>query len=164
MRRAKEISRGDFQFYASEMSAKARQRAAMKLALRHVLQRNAFTMQYQPLVLMTAETAIGMEALIRWRNTLLGNVSPADFIPLAEEIGLIISIGEWVLRTACAQNRAWQHHGLPAVTVAVNVSALQLRDPGFADFVIRVLDQTDLDAHCLGLEITENMLTGKPTT
>ena len=135
--------------------------AAVEVALRHALERNEFTLHYQPLVLIATGEAIGMEALIRWRNPLLGSMSPADFIPLAEELGLITSIGEWVLRTACAQNRVWQNDGLPAMTMAVNVCALQLREARFADLVVRVLEETGLDPHCLGLEITESMLTGK---
>ncbi|MEO8135019.1 MAG: PAS domain S-box protein, partial [Betaproteobacteria bacterium] len=161
MYRAKELGRNDFQFYALEMSVKAIARVTLEVALRQALQLGQFALHYQPLVVIATGEVIGVEALIRWRHPELGQVSPVDFIPLAEETGLIVPIGEWVLRTACAQKKAWGDAGLPAMTVAVNLSALQLRQPGFVGLVARILDETGLDPRGLNLEITESMVMGR---
>jgi diguanylate cyclase (GGDEF)-like protein len=161
MYRAKETGRNTFQFSAPEMKNKAIERVALEGALRRALQLGQFELYYQPLVLIATGKAVGVEALIRWNHSDLGLIAPAQFIPMAEETGLIIPIGEWVLRTACVQNKAWQDAGLPPLTVSVNLSALQLRQAGLVDLVARILDETGLDAHFLDLELTETMVMGK---
>jgi diguanylate cyclase (GGDEF)-like protein/PAS domain S-box-containing protein len=160
MYRAKDNGRNDYKFYASEMSQKATARVTMELALRHAARLGQFELHYQPLIEMRTGEVSGLEALIRWRHPELGMIAPADFIPLAEETGLIVPIGDWVLKTACEQNKAWQDAGLPALTVGVNLSALQLRQPGFVAGVERVLAESGLAPRCLNLELTESMVMG----
>ena len=161
MYRAKEAGRNGFQFYESEMSNRAIARAKLESALRQALSLNQFELYYQPQVQIFGGQAIGMEALIRWRHPEMGIIAPIQFIPVAEETGQIIGIGEWVLRTACTQNKAWQVAGLPHLTVAVNLSALQLRQPGFVAKVSQILHETGLAPDCLELELTESMLMDK---
>ena len=161
MYHAKEAGRNTFQFSAPEMKNKAIDRVALEGALRRALQLGQFELHYQPLVLIASGEAVGMEALIRWRHPELGLVPPAQFIPMAEETGLIVPIGEWVLRNACAQNKAWQDAGLRPLIVSVNLSALQLRHAGLVDLVARILNETGLDARYLDLELTETMVMGK---
>jgi diguanylate cyclase (GGDEF)-like protein/PAS domain S-box-containing protein len=160
MYRAKDSGRNDYKFYATEMSQKATARVTMELALRHAARLGQFELHYQPLIEMRTGEVSGLEALIRWRHPELGMIAPADFIPLAEETGLIVSIGDWVLKTACEQNKAWQDAGLPALAIGVNLSALQLRQPGFVAGVERVLAESGLAARCLNLELTESMVMG----
>jgi diguanylate cyclase (GGDEF)-like protein len=161
MYHAKENGRNTFQFSAPEMKNTAIERVALEAGLRRALQLEQFELHYQPLVLIATGEATGMEALIRWRHPELGLIPPAQFIAMAEETGLIIPIGEWVLRTACAQNKAWQDAGLAPLTVSVNLSALQLRHAGLVDLVARILDETGLDARYLDIELTETMVMGK---
>ena len=161
MYHAKEAGRNTFQFSAPEMKDRAIERVALEGALRRALQLGQFELHYQPLVLIASGEAIGMEALVRWRHPELGLIPPAQFIAMAEETGLINPIGEWVLRNACVQNKAWQDSGLPPLTVSVNLSALQLRQAGLVDLVARILDETGLDARYLDLELTESMVMGK---
>ena len=161
MYRAKEAGRNGYQFYQSEMSKRAIARATLESALRQALALNQFELHYQPQVQILGGKTIGMEALIRWRHPELGMIAPNQFIPVAEETGQITAIGEWVLRKACAQNKAWQKAGLPHLTVAVNLSALQLRQPGFVALVSQVLRETQLAPACLELELTESMLMDK---
>lgn len=155
---AKTIGPNSFQFYASHMSARVHERLAIEADLRHAIRHNQFELYYQPQVQTATGAIVGIEALIRWRHPKLGMVSPARFIPVAEEIGLIIPIGEWVLRAACKQSKLWQAERLSALPVAVNISAVQLRQPDFVDMVARILQETGLDADCLELEITESMV------
>jgi diguanylate cyclase (GGDEF)-like protein/PAS domain S-box-containing protein len=161
MYRAKEAGRNGFQFYEAEMSNRAKARSELESALRQALSLNQFELYYQPQVEILGGQTIGMEALIRWRHPEMGMIPTAQFIPVAEETGQIVAIGEWVLRNACAQNMAWQTAGLPHLTVAVNLSAVQLRQSGFVAMVSRVLHETGLAPHCLELELTESMLMGK---
>ncbi|MDR6891038.1 MULTISPECIES: putative bifunctional diguanylate cyclase/phosphodiesterase, partial [Variovorax] len=128
MYRAKAAGRNNFQFYAAGMSGTIREKLALREELRHAVERGEFYLEYQPQVEMGSGQVIGVEALIRWQHPKRGLVSPADFIPLAEEARLIVPIGEWVLRTACFQNKAWQEAGLPAFSVSVNVSARQFKE------------------------------------
>jgi EAL domain-containing protein (putative c-di-GMP-specific phosphodiesterase class I) len=160
MYRAKDSGRNDYAFYATEMSQKATARVTMELALRHAARLGQFELHYQPLIEMRTGEVAGLEALIRWRHPELGMIAPADFIPLAEETGLIVSIGDWVLKTACEQNKAWQDAGLPALTIGVNLSALQLRQPGFVAGVETILAESGLAANWLNLELTESMVMG----
>jgi len=158
MYRAKELGRNNAQHYAAEMNVKAMERLVLENGLYHALARNEFLLHYQPQVdLRTGEIA-GMEALVRWQHPELGLVSPAMFIPVAEDSGLIVSIGEWVLRTACAQNKAWQLAGFKPISVAVNLSARQFRQPDLAEMVAGILRETGLDPACLELELTESLV------
>ena len=158
MFRAKEQGRNNSQFYTSEMNARSLARMIMEKHLRRALENGELAVHYQPQVDLVSGRVNGMEALLRWRNPELGIVSPAAFIPLAEETGLIGPIFDWVLEVACAQNRAWQEAGLPALTLAVNVSPVQFRDPDLCASVDRIVRKTGLAPNCLELEIIESML------
>ena len=155
---AKELGRNTFQFYAKEIDARINDRLVLESSLRRAIEREEFLLQYQPQVHLDRGEIMGAEALIRWRHPELGIVSPDKFIPLAEETGLIEPIGEWVLRAACAQNKAWQDAHLPAITVSINLSARQFRQKGLADTIARALRETGLNAECLGLELTESLI------
>ena len=130
----------------------------MQSGLRVALERKELTLHYQPQVDMTTGRIVGMEALARWKHPERGWIPPDKFIPIAEEIGLITPIGEWVLRTACAQNKAWEDAGLSGYRVAVNISGHQIRQQDFVEAVTRVLRQTGLRPQSLGLELTESVL------
>ncbi|MGJ7489399.1 putative bifunctional diguanylate cyclase/phosphodiesterase [Variovorax sp. ZT4R33] len=158
MSRAKASGRNNFQFYTAEMNGTIRDKLAMREGLRNAIARGEFHLVYQPQVEMASGQVTGVEALIRWQHPERGLVSPTEFIPLAEETGLIVPIGEWVLRTACFQNRAWQDAGLPAFTVAVNVSARQFRERTWIEQVDRALDDSGLEARFLELELTESLI------
>lgn len=147
-----------YQCYNHAMSAKTLDRLALENALRRALELKELTLHYQPQVDIASGSMIGMEVLVRWQNPKRGFVSPADFIPLAEETGLIVPMGEWIMRTACAQNKAWQDQGLPALTVAVNISARQFQQKDFTQMAGRVLRETGLRPEYLELEITEGVV------
>ncbi|GAX90648.1 GGDEF domain-containing protein [Effusibacillus lacus] len=155
--RARELGGGHYQFYTPEMNSKAFERLALETDLRKALDRQEFVLYYQPKVDMQTGQIVGMETLIRWEHPDLGTVSPAEFISLAEETGLIIPIGEWVLHTACKQNKAWQQAGFSPLRVAVNLSARQFRQTDLVATVARVLHETGLDPEYLELEITESI-------
>jgi diguanylate cyclase (GGDEF)-like protein len=158
MHRAKEEQGNAFQFYSREMSVRALERSKLESALRRALERKEFELFYQPKVDTGSGRIIGAEALIRWHHPDLGLVSPTRFIPMAEEIGLIIPIGDWVLHTACAQNKAWQDAGLPLISVSVNLSARQFSQEGLVESVAEALQNMGLDAKHLELELTESMV------
>ncbi len=158
MYHAKERGRNNFQFFTPDMNARAFEALSVEMSLRGALERNEFTLHYQPQIQILTGRIIGAEALIRWNHRDLGFVSPGKFIPVAEEHGLIVPIGDWVLRTACAQVRQWLDEGLPAVPVAVNVSAVQFRQPGLATRVAEILEQTGLAPEYLELELTESII------
>jgi EAL domain-containing protein (putative c-di-GMP-specific phosphodiesterase class I) len=122
------------------------------------MDRNELSLLYQPQMSIVTGRIVGLEALLRWQHPELGLISPDRFIPIAESSGLIVPIGEWVLTTACAQARQWQKEGLPIVTMAVNVSALQFRQDGFCEMVGRVLNETGFSPNCLELELTESVI------
>ncbi|CAG0993870.1 partial putative signaling protein, partial [Rhodocyclaceae bacterium] len=145
-----------YQFFTAEMNARILDRVAMENSLRRALARREFMLHYQPQVDGTSGRLVGVEALIRWRHPDLGEVPPARFIPIAEESGLINGIGDWVLEEACRQARTWMDRGLPPLTMAVNLSAVQFRQRDLADKVAAVLGQTGLPAERLELEITES--------
>jgi len=130
----------------------------LESALRRAIERKEFELHYQPKVDARSRRIIGAEALIRWNHPRLGLVSPTRFIPMAEEIGLIVPIGDWVLKTACAQNKAWQQAGLPRICVSVNLSARQFAQEGLVGSVERTLAHIDLAPQDLELELTESVL------
>ena len=157
MYHAKEKGRNNYQFFTYGLNIKVNERLSMENSLRKALARGEFVLHYQPQVDFGSGRIVGMEALIRWNSVELGLVPPVAFIPLAEETGLIVPIGEWVLRTACAQNKAWQEQGHPSMSIAVNISARQFREPDFIKLVAKVLQETGLDSQWLELEITESI-------
>jgi diguanylate cyclase (GGDEF)-like protein len=154
---AKEQGRNTFQFYQSTMSDKANERLVMENELRRALTQEQFTLFYQPQVSITTGEVIGMEALLRWRHPTLGTISPAQFIPVAEETGLIVPLGQWVLYQACGQNKAWQQAGHTPLRMAVNLSARQFHQHNLLEMVSAVLADTGLDPAYLELEITESV-------
>lgn len=154
---AKQRGRNCAQLFSWEMSAAVFERQRIENSLRYALERDEFEVHYQPLVELKTGVVVGLEALLRWSHPEMGLVSPDVFIPVAEECGLIHEIGGQVLRTACRQNRAWQHAGLPAVKVAVNLSACQMT-PTLPRLVQTILDETGLEPRYLELELTENIL------
>lgn len=163
MYRAKQIGKNTFQKYQEEFNKSTLERAELTSALRQALKNNELFLDYQPLVKLDSGKIIGMEALLRWNHPVLGIIPPVMFIPLAEETGLIIAIGEWVLRTACLQNKVWQQSVCPDLRIAVNVSPYQFHQNGFISVVKNILKESGLEPHFLELEITENIILGDAT-
>jgi len=159
--RAKEAGRNAFQFYAAEMNQRLMARLNLERDLRQALERGEFLLHYQPQVNLASGAIIGAEALVRWCQPERGIISPGEFIPLAEETGLIVPLGEWVLREACRQARAWHDAGLP-ICMSVNLSARQFRSPGLVQTILGVLSETGLEARFLEMEITESMVMHDP--
>ncbi|WP_456666839.1 bifunctional diguanylate cyclase/phosphodiesterase [Bradyrhizobium sp. USDA 3240] len=155
---AKEDGKNGFRFFSNEVRAQSIERLTMESALRRALERDQFSLEYQPKVDMATGQISGVEALLRWTHPEIGKVSPGQFIPLAEEIGLIVPIGRWVLKEACAQNMAWQHRGLKAVTMAVNLSPRQFGDPNLLDDIDEALEESGMSPALLQLEVTESMV------
>ncbi len=158
MYRAKALGRNGLQVYCDAMGAAAHDRAALEAALRLALERDQFTLHYQPKVDRGGAHIVGVEALLRWNHPELGSIAPVRFIPLAEQTGLILPIGEWVLKTACAQAMAWRAVGYAGVSVAVNMSASQFQQQDVPQLVAQVLADSGLPPHCLELELTESVL------
>jgi diguanylate cyclase (GGDEF)-like protein/PAS domain S-box-containing protein len=158
MYRAKEIGRDNFQFYTPELNAKVHDKFLLQEDLRSAVQAREFVLHYQPLVDMRSNRVFAVEALIRWNHPTLGLIPPAKFIPIAEESGLIGPIGDWVLREACRQNKAWQDAGLPPIIMCVNVSARQFREKNWVGSVVSALHDSGLDAEYLELELTESLI------
>jgi diguanylate cyclase (GGDEF)-like protein/PAS domain S-box-containing protein len=157
MYRAKKLGRNNFQFYTPAMNEESLERVRIEGALRTALERKEFVLHYQPQVELATGRIVGMEALIRWRHPELGMVAPGRFIGVAEDTGLIVPIGAWVMRTAAAQNKAWQDAGLARLRVAVNLSARQFADCDLVPEIEAVLRDTGLDPSCLELELTESL-------
>lgn len=155
---AKKQGRNNYQFYSSTLSANALRRMAIEHGLRHALENDEFHIAYQPKVDLSTGRIIGAEALARWTNPDLGPISPVEFVPVSEETGLIVPIGDWILVNACRQAKEWADLGLVDVSVAVNLSVRQFRQGNLAERVKEVLELTSLPSHCLDLELTESML------
>ncbi|MGH8371325.1 MAG: putative bifunctional diguanylate cyclase/phosphodiesterase, partial [Gammaproteobacteria bacterium] len=158
MYQAKEHGRANYQFFTSEMTRRTHERLSLESELRHALEREEFTLCFQPQVDIQSGEIAGAEALLRWNNRNLGVVSPTTFIPVAEQSGLIVPIGEWVLRAVCIQNRAWQDAGLGTIPVAVNLSAIQFRRNDMAGIIADILAQSGLNPATLELELTESVI------
>ena len=162
MYQAKEHGRNNHQFFSPALDATVRRRFALEHPLRRALAEEQFQVHYQPVVDLGSGAVVGMEALVRWRHPELGMVSPAEFIPLAEETGLIVDLGEWVLRTACRQTARWIALGHASMHIAVNLSARQCRERSLAEAVGRTLRETGLPPSALMLELTETSLMNNP--
>jgi diguanylate cyclase (GGDEF)-like protein len=158
MYHAKESGRNNFQFFTAEMNLKAVERQSLESSLRRALEREEFLLHYQPKVNLDTGEITGVEALIRWQQPERGLVPPSQFVPVAEDCGLIIQIGRWVAREACRQARAWQDAGLALLPIAVNVSAVEFRDECFVEGLRAILTETGPEARYLELELTEGVL------
>jgi diguanylate cyclase (GGDEF)-like protein/PAS domain S-box-containing protein len=158
MYHAKAQGRNNYQFYSREMTTHIQERMALETDMRKALERGEFFLNYQPQVDIATGRITGMETLIRWRNSLGKNISPAEFIPLAEETGLIVPIGEWVLETACMQLKAWNNAGYTDLLLAVNVASRQFHDPHFRQAVSQIISTSGISPQSLELEITEGIL------
>ncbi|MHB8474593.1 MAG: two-component system response regulator [Gammaproteobacteria bacterium] len=157
MDQAKEHGRNNYQFYTPDVSTRAL-RLALVGGLRHALDRNEFMLHYQPQIDLVSGAMIGVEALIRWKHPELGLVPASDFIPLAEDTGMILPIGKWVVRTACAQYKTWRDAGLPAVRVSVNLSGRQFRQQNLVEIIHSALLETGVTPTAFGVEITESVI------
>ncbi|MEO5574282.1 MAG: EAL domain-containing protein, partial [Gammaproteobacteria bacterium] len=158
---AKQRGRNCYQYYSAALSAKAATRVSLENSLRQALARDEFVLHYQPQVDLATSRITAVEALVRWNNPRAGLVLPAQFIPLTEDTGLIVALGEWVLHTACAQNKAWQLAGLPPIRIGVNLSARQFQQQNkrtIVNHILHILQETGLDPHYLELELTESVL------
>ncbi|MGP1685104.1 MAG: putative bifunctional diguanylate cyclase/phosphodiesterase, partial [Giesbergeria sp.] len=155
---AKRIGSNNFQFFTVDLSAKIQARLVLQGQLRLAVEREEFVLHYQPQVDLCSGRIVGVEALIRWNHPELGLVPPGQFIGLAEETGLIVPIGAWVIRTACAQSKAWERQGLGSFRMAVNVSVRQFAQPDLAEYIAAVLAETGLEPHSLEIELTESLL------
>jgi diguanylate cyclase (GGDEF)-like protein/PAS domain S-box-containing protein len=162
MYQTKRNGRGSWQYYSPEISLQDLEQLTLESDLRGAIQRNELFLHYQPQLDLATGRISGAEALLRWRHPRLGMVPPDRFVHLAEETGQIVALGEWVLRTACRQNRDWQRQGLPPIQVAVNLSGHQLLQPRFTTLVKTILEETELDPTLLELELTESTIMKNP--
>jgi len=158
LHRAKKSGGDDYRFYTEDMNSKASKQFALETSLRHAIDNQEFVLHYQPRLAVDSLKITGVEALVRWQHPQLGLLSPIEFIPLAEDNGLILPIGEWVLRTACRQNREWQERGFTPMRVGVNVSARQFHQQHLAELVLQILEETGLAPEYLDLELTESSI------
>jgi diguanylate cyclase (GGDEF)-like protein/PAS domain S-box-containing protein len=158
MYQAKENGRQTYRFFTSAMNERAVARQFIEEGLRRALERNEFTLHYQPKINLKTGAITGAEALLRWTHPVQGPISPAQFIPVAEDCGLILPIGNWALREACKQAQAWRSTGLPLTAIAVNISAIEFRNEHFLEGVFEILQDTGYDPRCLELELTESVL------
>ncbi|HEX7064521.1 MAG TPA: EAL domain-containing protein [Bacillales bacterium] len=160
MRSAKEQRKNHFEFFSAEINEKMVRRLKLESGLRKAIQEKALKVVFQPRIDARSFKVVGMEALLRWHHPELGSISPGEFIPIAESTGLIVPIGEWVLKTACKQNKKWQEAGHVPMRISVNLSVLQLKQDDLVETVARILEETGLEGRWLELEITEEMLMG----
>jgi diguanylate cyclase len=158
MQHAKKLGGNNFQHYVPEIPALSPDQLALEASLRHALERNEFEMYYQPQVDFKTGKIVGAEGLIRWNHPDRGRISPATFIPIAEESGLIIPIGEWALRTAFAQAKKWQDAGYPTLRMSVNLSAAQFDQKDLTDKLEQIVQETDAVPSCLDIELTESII------
>jgi diguanylate cyclase (GGDEF)-like protein len=158
MYRAKEKGKNNYQHYSPALNARISERLALETHLRRALERNEFELHYQPLVAPAGGKVVGVEALLRWKRPGKGMIPPSEFVPVAEETGLILPIGEWVLQTACAQNMAWQSAGLPPIRVAVNLSGGQFQQQNLVETIAKTLRESGLGPQYLELELTESII------
>lgn len=158
MYKAKAHKGNDFQFYTPEMSEQSLAALDKESELRQAITHNEFFLTYQPQIDIATEKLVAVEALIRWKHPTKGILLPLDFVELAEETGLIVPIGEWILRTACHQNKAWQIAGLPPIRIAVNVTSQQFKQPNLVKIVKNILEESQLKPEYLELELTENLI------
>jgi EAL domain-containing protein (putative c-di-GMP-specific phosphodiesterase class I) len=159
---ARQQGRNTVLYYSPAMNAKAFERLTLETGLRRALERDELIVHYQPRIDIASGRTVGFEALVRWRHPEFGLVSPAQFIPLAEETGLIVPIGAWILEQACRQTRRWQEAGLPQVRIAVNLSSVQFRQPDLFETVQGALERSGLEPRWLELELTESLLMQNP--
>ncbi|CAN5617147.1 hypothetical protein BH24ACT20_BH24ACT20_09560 [soil metagenome] len=162
MSRAKDQGRNAYQFYTEEMNAQAFERLTLESNLRRALERDEYVVYYQPKVDLRTGSIFGAEALLRWRHPDMGLVSPAKFVPVLEETGFIVEVGDWVLRTACDQARRWTDSSFGPLQVAVNLSARQFREESLTDSINSCVREAGLDPQCLELEITESLIMEDP--
>lgn len=162
MYHAKAKGRGNYQFFTEEMNQAVMQRQSMEADLRTALERKQFVLYYQPQLDLNSGKLTGVEALVRWQHPTRGLVAPMEFIPVAEEMGLIVQLGSWVLREACRQLKQWQKAGMTNIRMSVNLSALQFLDKNLAEHIQEILAETGLDAEYLDLEVTESMSMSSP--
>jgi diguanylate cyclase (GGDEF)-like protein/PAS domain S-box-containing protein len=158
MYHAKESGRNNYQYFSSKMNEQAAEKQALSSDLRHAVERNELFLVYQPVVDIPSGQMAGMEVLLRWQHPDFGLISPTKFIPLAEESGIILPIGDWVFRTACVQLKKWQDRGYEVPRLAINLSAKQFRQTSLAETIAIILKETGVDSHNIGIEITESML------
>lgn len=158
MYRAKELGRNNFQFFTEEMNKKVLTRLVIENQLRNALELNEFSLVYQPVVNLKSGYIVGLEALLRWKHPKLGMISPSDFIQIAEESGMIVPIGDWVLRNACAQTKEWHRKGFTHLQIAVNLSLRQFRQANILEHINDILTGIELDPHYLALELTESIV------
>lgn len=156
--RAKEIGRNNFHFFTDELNQRIQQRTLLERNLHRALERQELLLHYQPLLDLHTGQVNGFETLLRWQHPTLGLVSPLQFIGLAEETGLIVPIGEWLIKTACAQAKTWQALGLTKVNIAINLSGKQFKQPDFVEKVKSILLETGLEPKYLVFELTESII------
>ncbi|STX29764.1 inner membrane protein [Legionella beliardensis] len=161
---AKKQGRNSYSIYKEELSESSRRRMALLSQLHLAIKRNQFSLVYQPIVDINSEQVCSLEVLLRWHHPKIGNISPKEFIPLAEENGLIIQIGEWVLREACKQAKIWQEEGLNAIQLSINVSGIQISKQTFSNTLKQILKDNDLKPECLIIELTESTLMSNQQT
>ena len=158
MYHAKETGRNNYQYFSAKMNEQAAEKQALSSDLRHAVRRNELFLVYQPVVDMISGEMTGMEVLLRWQHPEHGTILPGKFIPLAEEIGVILKMGDWVLKTACRQMGDWQMQGYEVPRLAINLSASQFRQKLLADNIVKILHHANVSPHCIGIEITESIL------
>jgi diguanylate cyclase (GGDEF)-like protein/PAS domain S-box-containing protein len=158
MYHAKAHGRSNYQFFSEKLNTRVVERLMLETSLRRALERDELRMLYQPRINLSSGRVVGVEALVRWLHPEMGILSPAKFIPLAEETGLIVPLGEWIMRTACMQSAEWKKQGLPPLHMAVNLSARQFNQHDLIDMIARIIRETDIDPTFLELELTESVI------